>query len=92
VELYGVPYKIEEIRILPISTHLILEDSAEALGSSYKGKRCTLEIYVLVTMEENHYHVGEVQLLLHKRVKRKMLFFTQVTENAPLYQNIVSWV
>jgi dTDP-4-amino-4,6-dideoxygalactose transaminase len=41
VPLYGVPYKIEEIRIIADNYGIpILEDSAEALGSSYKGKRC----------------------------------------------------
>jgi dTDP-4-amino-4,6-dideoxygalactose transaminase len=41
VHLYGVPYKIEEIRIIADKYGIpILEDSAEALGSSYKGQKC----------------------------------------------------
>ena len=41
VDLYGVPYKIEEIRSIADQYDiLILEDSAEALGSSYKGLKC----------------------------------------------------
>lgn len=41
VHLYGVPYKIEEIhKIAKKYDILILEDSAEAVGSSYKGKKC----------------------------------------------------
>jgi dTDP-4-amino-4,6-dideoxygalactose transaminase len=41
VHLYGVPYKIEEIRLIANKYKIpILEDSAEALGSSYKGKKC----------------------------------------------------
>jgi dTDP-4-amino-4,6-dideoxygalactose transaminase len=41
VHLYGIPYKIEEIRDVADRYNIpILEDSAEALGSSYKGKKC----------------------------------------------------
>lgn len=41
VHLYGVPYKIDEIRDVADKYNIpILEDSAEALGSSYKGKKC----------------------------------------------------
>jgi dTDP-4-amino-4,6-dideoxygalactose transaminase len=41
VHLYGVPYKIEEIRAIANRYHIpILEDSAEAIGSSYKGQKC----------------------------------------------------
>jgi dTDP-4-amino-4,6-dideoxygalactose transaminase len=41
VNLYGTPYKIQEIRA--IADHYgipILEDSSEALGSSFKGQKC----------------------------------------------------
>jgi dTDP-4-amino-4,6-dideoxygalactose transaminase len=41
VHLYGVPYKVEEIRVVADKYGIpILEDSAEALGSSYKGQKC----------------------------------------------------
>ncbi|WP_281322447.1 DegT/DnrJ/EryC1/StrS family aminotransferase [Flavobacterium aestivum] len=41
VHLYGVPYKIDEIRTIADKYKIpILEDSAEALGSSYKGQKC----------------------------------------------------
>ncbi|TRX13418.1 DegT/DnrJ/EryC1/StrS family aminotransferase [Flavobacterium gawalongense] len=41
VHLYGVPYKIDEIRAVADKYSIpILEDSAEALGSSYKGQQC----------------------------------------------------
>ena len=40
VHLYGVPYKVEEIRKIANKYEIpILEDSAEALGSTYKGKK-----------------------------------------------------
>lgn len=41
VDLYGMPYQVEAIRKLANQYAIpILEDSAEALGSSYKGKKC----------------------------------------------------
>lgn len=41
VHLYGIPYKIEEIRLIADKYCIpILEDSAEALGSSFKGQLC----------------------------------------------------
>lgn len=41
VHLYGVPYQIESIREVADKYSIpILEDSAEALGSSYKGQKC----------------------------------------------------
>ncbi|MEY3501504.1 MAG: hypothetical protein RL308_3177, partial [Bacteroidota bacterium] len=41
VHLYGVPYKIDEIREISEKYEIpILEDSAEAIGSSYKGQKC----------------------------------------------------
>lgn len=41
VHLYGMPFKVDEIQALSIKFKIpILEDSAEALGSSYKGQKC----------------------------------------------------
>ncbi len=41
VHLYGNPYKIETIRSIADKYDIpILEDAAEALGSSYKGQKC----------------------------------------------------
>jgi dTDP-4-amino-4,6-dideoxygalactose transaminase len=39
--LYGMPYKVDEIREISDKYGIpILEDSAEALGSTYKGQKC----------------------------------------------------
>ncbi|MFH6994866.1 DegT/DnrJ/EryC1/StrS family aminotransferase [Flavobacterium sp. FlaQc-48] len=41
VHLYGNPYKVDEIHAIAGKYDIpIIEDSAEALGSSYKGKKC----------------------------------------------------
>ena len=41
VHLYGMPFRVEEIRSIANKYEIpILEDSAEALGSSFKGQKC----------------------------------------------------
>jgi dTDP-4-amino-4,6-dideoxygalactose transaminase len=41
VHLYGMPAKMEEIQTLALQYNVpIIEDAAEALGSSYKGQKC----------------------------------------------------
>lgn len=41
VHLYGMPYKVDEVHAVAEKYNIpILEDSAEALGSSYKYKKC----------------------------------------------------
>ncbi|WP_426483855.1 DegT/DnrJ/EryC1/StrS family aminotransferase [Flavobacterium sp. 2] len=41
VHLYGMPYKIDEVHAIADKYSIpVIEDSAEALGSSYKGKKC----------------------------------------------------
>lgn len=41
VHLYGMPYKVDDIHAIADKYQIpIIEDSAEALGSHYKGKKC----------------------------------------------------
>ena len=41
VHLYGMPYKVDEIHTIATTYNIpIIEDSAEAFGSSYKNKKC----------------------------------------------------
>jgi dTDP-4-amino-4,6-dideoxygalactose transaminase len=41
VHLYGMPYKVEEVNKVASKYSIpVIEDSAEALGSSYKGQKC----------------------------------------------------
>ncbi|UPZ16056.1 DegT/DnrJ/EryC1/StrS family aminotransferase [Flavobacterium humidisoli] len=41
VHLYGMPYQVDEIHSIADKYEIpVIEDSAEALGSSYKGKKC----------------------------------------------------
>ena len=41
VHLYGMPYKVDEIKAISEKYDIpVIEDSAEALGSTYKNKKC----------------------------------------------------
>ncbi|PKH67666.1 pyridoxal phosphate-dependent aminotransferase [Flavobacterium sp. ALD4] len=93
IELYGVPYKIEEIRIIADKYVIpILEDSAEALGSSYKGKRCGT-FGEVSTLSFNGSKIittsgGGAIITATKTLKERAVFLaTQAKENAAHYQH-----
>ena len=93
VHLYGVPYKIEEIRAIADNYDIpILEDSAEALGSSYKGRKCgTFGDVGVLSFNGNKIITtsgGGAIVTPTKELKDKALFYaTQSRDNAPHYQH-----
>ena len=93
VHLYGVPYKIEEIRRIADQYEIpILEDSAEALGSSYKGQKCgTFGDIGIFSFNGNKIITtsgGGAIVTKTKELKEKALFFaTQSRDNAVHYQH-----
>lgn len=93
VTLYGVPYKIEEIRAIATTYSIpILEDSAEALGSSYKGKRCgTFGDVSILSFNGSKIITtsgGGALVTRTKELKDKAIFLaTQAKEHAPYYQH-----
>lgn len=93
VHLYGVPYKIEEIRMVADKYEIpILEDSAEAIGSSYKDKKCgTFGDIGVFSFNGNKVITtsgGGVIITKTKALKDKALFFaTQSRDDAPHYQH-----
>jgi dTDP-4-amino-4,6-dideoxygalactose transaminase len=93
VHLYGVPYQVEAIKAISDKyTIPVLEDSAEALGSSYKGQKCGAfgDIGVL-SFNGNKIITtsgGGAIVTKTKSIKDKALFFaTQSRDNAPHYQH-----
>lgn len=93
VELYGMPYKYDEIRAISIKYDIpILEDSAEALGSSYKNQKCgTLGDISILSFNGNKIITtsgGGALVSRSKEVKDKAVFLsTQARDNAPHYQH-----
>ena len=93
VHLYGVPYKIEEIRTIANKYDIsILEDSAEALGSSYKGQKCgTFGEIGVFSFNGNKIITtsgGGAIVTRTKEIKDRAVFFaTQSRDNAVHYQH-----
>ena len=93
VHLYGVPYQIEAVRqIADKYTIPILEDSAEALGSSYKGQKCgTFGDIGVLSFNGNKIITtsgGGAIVTQTAALKEKAIFYaTQSRDNAPHYQH-----
>jgi len=93
VHLYGVPYKIDEVRTVADSYGIpILEDSAEALGSTYKGKKCgTFGDIGVLSFNGNKIITtsgGGAIVTATKEMKNKALFFaTQSRDDTAHYEH-----
>ena len=93
VHLYGMPAKMDEIRKVANAYEIpILEDSAEALGSSYKGQKCgTFGDIAVLSFNGNKIITtsGGGAMVTHtKELKDKAVFLsTQARDNAPHYQH-----
>lgn len=93
VHLYGMPFKAEAIREVADKYNIpVLEDSAEALGSHYKGKMCgTFGDIAALSFNGNKIITtsGGGALVSHsKAVKDKAVFLaTQARDQAPHYQH-----
>lgn len=93
VHLYGVPYKIDEIRAIANQYEVpILEDAAEALGSSYKGQKCgsfgDIGVFSFNGNKIITTSGGGVIITKTKELKDKALFLaTQSRDDAPHYQH-----
>ncbi|MDN3723955.1 aminotransferase class I/II-fold pyridoxal phosphate-dependent enzyme [Aequorivita sp. SDUM287046] len=93
VHLYGMPYKVEEIRNISDKYEIpIVEDSAEALGSSYKNQKCgTFGDISILSFNGNKIITtsgGGALVAKNLQLKEKAVFLaTQARDNAPHYQH-----
>ena len=93
VHLYGMPFKYDEIKGISIKYDIpIVEDSAEALGSSYKNQKCgTLGDINILSFNGNKIITtsgGGALVSFRKEVKDQAVFLsTQARDNAPHYQH-----
>ena len=93
VHLYGMPAKMDEI--VAISNFFkipLIEDAAEALGSSYKGQKCgTFGDYGIFSFNGNKIittYGGGALVCRNQKDKDKAIFYaTQSRDEAPHYQH-----
>jgi dTDP-4-amino-4,6-dideoxygalactose transaminase len=93
VHLYGMPFKADEIRAIADKYQIpLLEDSAEALGSTYKGQKCgTFGDIGILSFNGNKIITtsgGGALVTKNQAWKDKAVFLaTQARDNAPHYQH-----
>jgi dTDP-4-amino-4,6-dideoxygalactose transaminase len=93
VHLYGVPYQIDAVRAVADKYSIpILEDSAEALGSSYKGQKCgTFGDIGVLSFNGNKIITtsggGAIVTKLAAQKEKAIFYATQSRDNAPHYQH-----
>ncbi len=91
VYLYGMPAKMDEIRAIANKYGIpIVEDSAEALGSEYKGKKCgTLGNYGCLSFNGNKIITtsggGALVCRSKEEADRVKFYATQAREQRPYY-------
>ncbi|KGO89389.1 DegT/DnrJ/EryC1/StrS family aminotransferase [Flavobacterium suncheonense] len=93
VHLYGMPYRVTEILEVAQKYDIpVLEDSAEALGSRYKGKACgTFGDFSVLSFNGNKIITtsgGGALVSKNRETKDKIVFYaTQSRDQAPHYQH-----
>lgn len=93
VHLYGMPFKVDEVMAVANKYNIpVIEDAAEALGSTYKGKSCgTFGRFGVLSFNGNKIITtsGGGALVCHSNEdKNKAVFLaTQARDNAPHYQH-----
>ncbi|MGJ8684773.1 MAG: DegT/DnrJ/EryC1/StrS family aminotransferase [Nonlabens sp.] len=93
VHLYGMPYKVDEIHAFAKAKNIpVIEDSAEALGSTYKGVKCgNFGDYGILSFNGNKIITtsgGGAMVCPSQEIKNKTVFLaTQARDNAPHYQH-----
>ncbi|WP_396596537.1 DegT/DnrJ/EryC1/StrS family aminotransferase [Dokdonia sp. R86516] len=93
VHLYGMPYKVEEINKVAAKYNIpIVEDSAEALGSTYKNQKCgTFGKFGILSFNGNKIITtsgGGAIVCQNKADKSNAVFLaTQARDDTPHYEH-----
>jgi dTDP-4-amino-4,6-dideoxygalactose transaminase len=93
VHLYGMPFKVDEVLAIAKQYDIpLIEDAAEAIGSTYKGQRCgTFGDFGILSFNGNKIITtsgGGALVCKSIEFKEKTVFYaTQSRDNAPHYQH-----
>jgi len=93
VHLYGMPSKIDELLAVANKYQIaVVEDAAEALGSTYKGRQCgTFGDFSILSFNGNKIITtsgGGAMVCNTEEDKKQTIFYaTQARDNAPHYEH-----
>lgn len=93
VHLYGMPAKMDEIMTIAQQYEIpVIEDTAEALGSTYKGKKCgTFGEMSILSFNGNKIITtsggGALVCKTNEQKEKAVFLSTQARDNAPHYQH-----
>jgi dTDP-4-amino-4,6-dideoxygalactose transaminase len=93
VHLYGMPAKIDEISAIAKKYDItLIEDAAEALGSTYKGQKCgTFGDFGILSFNGNKIITtsggGALVCKTEERKQKAIFLATQARDDAPHYQH-----
>lgn len=93
VHLYGMPYKVREIHHIANTYQIpVLEDSAEALGSTYQGRKCGVFGNISIFSFNGNKIIttsgGGALVSNSENIKNEALFYaTQAKDDSPHYQH-----
>lgn len=90
VHLYGMPYKVDEVHAIAVKYEIpIIEDSAEALGSSYKGKNCgSFGFFGVLSFNGSKIITtssGGALITNSKAIKEKAIFYASQSKDKAVY-------
>lgn len=93
VHLYGMAFKVDEIKAIANKYEIpLVEDSAEALGSTYKGRKCgTFGDLSILSFNGNKIITtsggGAIVTKTIEQKNKAVFLSTQARDNAPHYQH-----
>lgn len=93
VHLYGMPAKMDEIQKIAEKYQIpVVEDAAEALGSTYKGRKCgTFGAFGVLSFNGNKIITtsggGALVCSTEAQQKKTLFLATQARDDAPHYQH-----
>lgn len=90
VHLYGIPYKVDEVHAIADRYGIpVIEDSAEALGSTYKGKKCgSFGSFGILSFNGNKIITtssGGALITDSKKLKEKAIFYSNQSKDIAVH-------